>query len=177
MKAIATSAHVEKLIHVIRNQTVMFDSDLARLYGVTTGNLNLAVKRNRERFPADFMFALTEVESKSLVLQFAISNGRGGRRTPPNVFTEQGVAMLSSVLNSRRAIQVNIQIMRAFTRLKGFHTSYENLRKEIRKMRGKYDKQFAVVFDAINSLLDGPKKHFKIKGFTESASSRPPIKV
>jgi ORF6N domain len=165
MKAIATSAPVEKLIHVIRNQTVMLDSDLARLYGVTTGNLNLAVKRNRERFPSDFMFTLTETEAKSLILQFATSNGRGGRRTPPNAFTEQGVAMLSSVLSSRRAIQVNIHIMRAFTRLKGFHASYDSLRKEIHSMRGQYDKQFAVVFDAINSLLDGPKKHFKVKGF------------
>lgn len=131
--------------------------------GVTTRNLNLAVKRNRDRFPTDFMFLLSEPEC--LILQIAISNGRGRRRTPPYAFTEQGVAMLSSVLKSRRAIQVNIQIMRAFTRLKSFHLSCEGLRKEIQKMRGEYDRQFAVVFDAIGNLLDGPRKRFRVEGF------------
>jgi len=172
MKAIVTSARIEKVIHVIRNQTVMLDSDLATLYGVSTAYLNLAVKRNRRRFPDDLIFELTRGEVKSLVLQFAISNGRGGRRTAPYAFTEQGVAMLSSVLNSERAIQVNIHIMRAFTRLKGFHTTYENLRREIQKMRGTYDRKFTVIFDAISSLLDGPKNHFRIKGFEPAIKSK-----
>ena len=94
MKAIVTSARVERLIHIIRNQTVMLDSDLAQLYGVKTRNLNLAVKRNRDRFPEDFMFQLSLKEAQNLMLQFATSRKHGGVRKPPNVFTEQGVAMV-----------------------------------------------------------------------------------
>lgn len=117
-------ANVDSLIHVVRGQRVMLDRDLAELYGVMTGNLNLAVKRQSNRFPEDFMFKLTPEEasrlpSRRLILQSAISKkGRGGRRFLPNAFTEQGVAMLSSVLNSERAVEINIAIMRAFVKLR-----------------------------------------------------------
>src|SRR5258706_125101 len=112
-------ALVERRIYLIRGQKVMIDTDLAELYGVPTYRLNEAVKRNRKRFPVDFMFQLNMTEAESLRSQFAISKkGRGGRRTLPYAFTEQGVAMLSSVLNSERAIQVNIVIMRAFVKLR-----------------------------------------------------------
>jgi hypothetical protein len=108
---------IERKIYLIRGQKVMIDADLAQLYGVPTYRLNEAVKRNRKRFPSDFMFQLSKKQAESLTSQFAISKkGRGGRRTLPYAFTEQGVAMLSSVLNSERAIQVNIVIMRAFVK-------------------------------------------------------------
>lgn len=164
MKSLITVARVENRIYMIRNHPVMIDSDLAELYGVLTKNLNKAVRRNLERFPDDFAFLLTRDEMKNLKFQFGTSSW-GGRRKLPYAFTEQGVAMLSSVLNSRRAIQVNIQIMRAFTRIKGFHASYENLKRELQKMRKQYDRNYGIVFDAINNLMDGPTDKFEIKGF------------
>jgi len=111
---------VERHIHVVRGQKVMLDANLAQLYEVTTGNLNLSVRRNKSRFPRDFMFQLTREEANGLLLQNAISKGgqRGGRRTPPYAFTEHGVAMLSSVIKSERAIQVNVMIIRAFVRMR-----------------------------------------------------------
>jgi len=110
---------IERRIYLIRGQKVMVDEDLAELYGVPTKRLNQQVSRNRKRFPDDFMFRLTKTEAEALRLQFATSKkGRGGRRSLPYVFTEQGVAMLSSVLNSERAIEVNIMIMRAFVKLR-----------------------------------------------------------
>jgi hypothetical protein len=109
---------IERRIYFIRAQKVMLDEDLAELYHVTTGNLNLAVRRNRMRFPPDFMFQLSHAETKSLLLQIARAKHRGGRRSRPHVFTEQGVAMLSSVLRSQRAALVNIAIMRVFVRLR-----------------------------------------------------------
>lgn len=146
----------------------MIDADLARLYGVTTKVLVQAVKRNANRFPVDFMFQLSSQESSFLRSQIVtLKNGRGKHsKYLPYVFTEQGVAMLSSVLNSRRAIQVNIQIMRAFIRLRGFQFSYAELRKEVQAMRKKYDASFATVFDAIGKLLDGPKRPVDVKGFS-----------
>ena len=105
-QSIVPSERIERSIYLIRGHRVMLDSDLAKLYRVTTGNLNLAVRRNEKRFPEEFMFQLTKKEMESLLLQTAISKGRGGRRTPPYVFTEHGVAMLSSVLNSERAVEV-----------------------------------------------------------------------
>src|SRR5262245_23313382 len=102
----------------IRGQKVLLDSDLAALYGVTTGNLNKAVQRNRDRFPSDFMFQVTAKEAEHLIFQIGRSKGRGGRRHPPYAFTEQGIAMLSSVLNNDRAIRVNIAIMRTFVKLR-----------------------------------------------------------
>jgi hypothetical protein len=126
---------VETLIQVVRGQKVMLDSDLAMLYGITTGNLNLAVRRNPKRFPADFMFRLTVTESNSLLLQIArAKNKRGGRRTPPLVFTELGVAMLSSVLNNERAVQMNILIMRAFVRMRELLASNRKLAHRVEKL-------------------------------------------
>src|SRR5216684_4370724 len=122
---------IERRIYLIRVQKVMIDTDLAQLYGVPTYRLNEAVKRNAKRFPADFMFQLNKKETESLTSQFAISKkGRGGRRTLPYAFTEQGVSMLSSVLNSERAIQVNIVIMRAFVKLRELLESNEELNRQ-----------------------------------------------
>jgi hypothetical protein len=144
-------------ILVIRGKKVMLDSDLAVLYGVKTGRLNEQVARNIKRFPEDFMFKLTKEETTNLKSHFAISNW-GGKRKPPRVFTQEGVAMLSSVLNSERAIIVNIQIMRAFTQLRRLLLSNMDLRRKIEAMEKKYDKQFNVVFEAIKQLLVQPKE-------------------
>jgi hypothetical protein len=128
----------------------MLDADLAVLYGVSTKRLNEQVRRNRSRFPDDFMFQLTAEEVRSLRSQFATSKqGRGGRRYAPLVFTEQGIAMLSTVLNSERAIQVNIEIMRAFVRLRRMLASNEDLSRKLAALEKKYDSQFRVVFEAI----------------------------
>jgi len=135
----------------------MLDRDLAGLYGVTTGNLNKAVSRNIERFPEDFMFQLTTEEFKNLIFHFGTSSW-GGTRKLPRAFTEQGVAMLSSVLNSERAIQVNIQIMRAFIKLKEMLSTHKDLKLKIEEMEKRYDYQFKIVFDAIKQLLEPPTK-------------------
>ncbi len=148
---------LKRQIYTIRGQSVMLDSDLAALYGVTTGALNQAVKRNSERFPEDFMFALSPVEVQSLLSQFVIANKRGGRHNPTYyVFTEQGVAMLSSVLRSERAVQVNIAIMRAFVSLRGLLTQDSDLARRILTLEEKYDRQFAQVFEAIRLMLEAP---------------------
>jgi hypothetical protein len=138
---------VETLIHVVRGQKVMLDSDLAALYRVTTGNLNLAVRRNESRFPADFMFKLSKREADSLLLQTARAKtgGRGGRRTPPFVFTELGVAMLSSVLNSERAVQMNIVIMRAFVRLREIIASNKDIAARIEKLERGHERTASVI--------------------------------
>src|ERR1035441_3147216 len=125
---------VERRIYLIRGQKVMLDSDLAELYQVTTGNLNLAVRRNSKRFPEDFMFQLTKEEADTLLLQIArAKTGRGGRQTSPYAFTELGVAMLSSVLNSERAVQMNIIIMRAFVRMRELLASHKDLAEKVEK--------------------------------------------
>ena len=142
-------------IFFIRGKKVMLDSDLAELYGVSTGNLNKAVKRNLDRFPDDFMFKLSKKEFDSLMFQNGISKeGRGGTRKLPSVFTEQGVAMLSSVLKSKRAVQVNIQIMRMFIRIREFLASNSELRAKVELLEKKYDTKFKIVFDAIKSLME-----------------------
>ena len=136
----------------------MLDADLAELYGVTTGALNQAIQRNMDRFPEDFTFQQTEEEFAGLRSQFVTSKkGRGGRRYLPYVFTEQGVAMLSGVLNSHRAVQVNIAIMRAFVRMRRMLVSHEELARKVAALEGKYDSQFRVVFDAIRALMEPPK--------------------
>jgi hypothetical protein len=141
----------------MRGQNVMLDEDLAELYAVTTKRLNEQVRRNRERFPEDFMFQLTTDEGLSLRSQIATSNvGRGGRRYSPLVFTEQGVAMLSSVLRSPRAVQVNIEIMRAFVRLRRILTEHKDLARQLDALERKYDAQFKAVFDAIRKLMEPP---------------------
>jgi hypothetical protein len=130
----------------------MLDADLAALYRVETRALVQAVKRNVHRFPADFVFQL-DVGELGLRSQTVISNRRGGRRYTPYMFTEQGVAMLSSVLNSDRAIQVNIQIMRAFVRLREMLLTHKNLAKKLEALERKYDGKFRIVFDAIRDLM------------------------
>jgi hypothetical protein len=145
-------------IYVIRNQKVMLDKDLAELYGVETKRLKEAVKRNIHRFPEDFMFELTEIESESLRSQFATSkSGRGGARYSPMAFTEQGVAMLSSVLNSEKAITVNIQIIRIFTRIRQMLMDNTEIRLIIEELRNKTNnntKNIEVVFQYLDELLD-----------------------
>jgi hypothetical protein len=151
--ALSPSAIAPK-VHWIRHEKVLLDYDLAALYGVTTFNLNKAVKRNSDRFPADFMFQLTAVEAENLRFQFGISSsGHGGRRYLPYAFTEQGVAMLSSVLRSTRAVQVNIAIMRTFVQLRRLMDSNRDLARRIDSLEKKYDEQFRVVFDAIKRLI------------------------
>lgn len=159
--SVIPNSHVFSKIHFIRGKRVMFDSDLAELYGVLTKNLNKAVQRNSDRFPEDFMFQLTPAEAKSLRFQFGTSKkGRGGRRYLPYAFTQEGVAMLSGVLNSSRAIQANILIMRAFIKLREMVATNELIRQKIEELERKYekhDKQFKVVFEAIRELLELPK--------------------
>lgn len=166
MKPVSPDEITNKIL-LVRDKKVMLDSDLARLYGVPTFVLNQAVKRNIDRFPLDFMFRLNNEEAKLLTSQFVIAKkeGRGGRRTLPYVFTEQGVAMLSSVLNSRRAIQVNIEIMRAFAKIREMILSYRELQRKITEMEQKYDKNFAQVFKALRRLLNPPQKPKRQIGF------------
>ena len=148
---------VERRIHSAREHNVMLDSDLAELYEVPTYRLNEAVKRNRNRFPEDFMFRLAPEEADVLISQIAMSKERrGGRRTLPYVFTEQGVAMLSSVLNSERAVLVNIAIMRAFVQLRGIATTNKDLLLKVNAIEKKYDENFRVVFTAIKKLMEPP---------------------
>ena len=152
-------------IHLVRGQRVMLDADLAELYGVSTKVFNQAIKRNIERFPADFMFQLSAAEFEILRGQLGTSSGWGGRRYRPYAFTEQGVAMLSSVLRSPRAVQVNIEIMRAFVRLREMLQANAELAKKLASLEKKYDAQFRVVFDAIRELMAAPVKSTKRIGF------------
>ncbi len=152
------TSEIEYQIHIIRGKRVMLDRDLSSLYGVTTGALNQAVKRNSERFPEDFMFQLSAQEMRIWISQFVISKStQKGIRQPPYAFTEQGVAMLSSVLKSKQAIQVNIQIMRTFTKIREMLVSNKELREKIEGIEKKYDEQFNVVFAAIKQILDPPE--------------------
>ena len=145
----------------------MLDSDLASLYGVTTSSLNQAVERNRERFPEDFMFRLEKEDAEFLRSQNVMSKvaGRGGRRSLPNAFTEQGVAMLSSVLRSGRAVQVNVAIMRTFVRLREMLSTHEDLRRKIDAMEKRYDARFRAVFETIRQMLERPIPAKKAIGF------------
>ncbi len=155
---------IRSKILFLRGVKAMLDSDLAKLYGVPTFRLNEAVKRNRMRFPQDFMFKLTAKEYKDLISHFAISSW-GGRRKCPYVFTEHGILMLSSVLNSKRAVGVNIQIMRTFAKLRQLTIEHLDLRKKIEEIESKYDYQFKVVFKAIKELLEPPRKPRRLIGF------------
>ena len=166
MEAIIPIEVIEKKIFLIRSNKVMLDSDLAELYCTTTKVLIQAVKRNIRRFPPDFMFQLNNQEVAGLRSQFVTSKiGRGGRRYLPYAFTEQGVAMLSSVLNSDRAIEVNIQIMRAFVKLREMIASHKMLAKRLDDLEKKYDVQFKIVFDAIRQLMAAPEPKEKKIGF------------
>jgi hypothetical protein len=153
----ATLANLEQQILFLRGQKVMLSTDLAKLYEVEPRVLNQAVKRSLERFPEDFMFQLTQGEFANLKSQSVISSW-GGSRALPYAFTEQGVAMLSSVLNSPRAILVNIAIMRAFVKLREILASHQDLAKKLDSMERKYDAKFKVVFDAIRELMQPPSK-------------------
>jgi hypothetical protein len=144
---------IAPLVHSVRGEKVLFDSDLALLYGVTTKALNQAVKRNRKRFPEDFMFRLPPADWERIRSQNVTASSRRNIGTPPYVFTEQGVAMLSSVLRSPSAIEVNIAIMRTFVQLRRLMDSNRHLARKIEGMEKKYDEQFAVVFDAIKRLI------------------------
>jgi len=166
MSALVPHERIEQTILVIRGHNVMLDSDLAQLYGVTAGRLNEAVKRNEDRFPSDFMFQLTKQEFEHLKSQIAISSSKwGGRRHAPYAFTEQGVAMLSSVLRSKRAIQVNIAIMRAFVQLREMIASNKGLARRLNELEKKYDGQFRVVFEAIRELMADPAPKSRRIGF------------
>jgi hypothetical protein len=156
---------IERAIRLIRGEKVILDADLAALYDVATRVLVQAVRRNLERFPPDFMFQLTEEEFAILRSQSVTSSSWGGRRYRPYAFTEQGVAMLSSVLHSPRAIQVNIEIMRAFVRLRQWLSSHAKLAKKLAELEAKYDEQFAVVFEAIKQLMAPPEEKRKKIGF------------
>ena len=151
---------IEKAIYLIRGEKVMLDRDLAKLYEVPTGALNQAVRRNRERFPEDFMFQLTIAEARQLNLSQTVIGSEKHRdpRLRPYAFTEQGVAMLSSVLRSKRAITVNIEIMRAFVKLRQMLASNAELSRRLDELESKYDKQFRVVFDAIRKLMATPTR-------------------
>ena len=169
MKALVPLEVIEQKILLIKGQKVMLDSDLAALYGVTTKRLNEQVRRNVKRFPADFMYQLSREELESLKSHFATSSSWGGRRTLPLVFTEQGIAMLSSVLNSDRAIEVNIQIMRTFVKLREMMSSHKDLARKLAELEKKYDGQFQIVFEAIRQLIaveEKPKR--KIGYISES---------
>ena len=143
----------------------MLDADLAALYGVETGALVRAVKRNAYRFPEDFMSQLNPQQFDNLRCQIGTSSSWGGRRHPPYAFTEQGVAMLSSVLRSKRAAQVNVEIMRAFVRLRRIITENAGLAQRLDELEKKYDRQFAVVFEAIRQLMTPPDRPRKKIGF------------
>jgi len=167
VKSKALLVRVEQRIFPVRGHSVMLDFDLADLYGVETRALKQAVRRNLARFPADFMFELSAAEIKNLVSQTVIpTRGKLGGATPM-AFTQEGVAMLSSVLRSARAVQVNIAIMRAFVRLREMLMSNADLARKLLALENKYDAQFKIVFDAIRELMEGPPPSPKPRiGFT-----------
>jgi len=156
---------IERRIFLIRGHKVMLSNDLAELYEVEPRILVQAVKRNIDRFPEDFMFQLSQEEFSILKSQIVISSWGGLRRATPYAFTEQGVAMLSSVLRSKRAIQVNIEIMRAFVRLRRLLASHADLARKLEAFEKKYDAQFKVVFDAIRQLMTPPETKRRPIGF------------
>lgn len=152
MAQLESIPNVEKLIHFVRGRKVMLDSDLASLYGVPTKILNKAISRNRDRFPGDFMFQVQDAEFGDLRFQIGTSSW-GGRRHLPYAFTEEGVAMLSGVLRSKRAVQVNIEIMRAFVRLRHVLSAHKDLAARVNELERKYEGRFKFVFKALRELL------------------------
>jgi hypothetical protein len=167
-KKIIPSEIIEKRIFLIRGKKVMLDKDLASLYGITTGNFNKAVKRNNNRFPHEFMFRLSKVEYDSLRFQFGILEKGQHSKYLPYAFTEYGVAMLSSILGSERAIQVNIQIIKTFVRMREMVISNRILRLKIEVMERKYDGKFKIIFEAIRRLIEKDRiEPMKIIGFRD----------
>lgn len=171
-KALIPKIQIEKSILLLRGRKVMLDADLASLYEVETRVLVQAVKRNLDRFPDDFMFQLTKDEFDLLRSQTVSSSSWGGRRYPPYAFTEQGVAMLSSVLRSKRAIQVNIQIMRAFVRLRGILAEHDDFKRRLAALEGNYDEQFKIVFEAIRQLMAPKSKDQRRIGFRTGSKKK-----
>ena len=165
MNDLILNERVEKRILLLRGQRVMLSTDLAELYEVAPKVLVRAVKRNIDRFPDDFMFQLTIQEVRNLKSQIVTSSWGGLRRAAPYAFTEQGVAMLSSVLHSKRAVQVNIEIMRAFVKLREMLASHKDLALKLAEMEKKYDAQFKIVFDAIRELMTPPEPKPRRIGF------------
>jgi hypothetical protein len=170
--AILPAQQIAGKILFLRGQRVLLDADLAKLYGVRTAVLNRAVQRNLERFPEDFMFRLNDKEVNALRYQIGISKkeGRGGRRYAPYAFTEQGVAMLSSVLRSARAVRVNIAIMRTFVHLREMLATNQKLRRKIEDMEKRYDTRFQVIFATIESMLEDEDLPKRGIGFHAPAS-------
>lgn len=164
-------ARIERSILLIRRQKVILDADLAALYGVQTRALVQAVKRNIGRFPGDFMFQVSRSERRRLTSQTVISSGHGGRRTSPYAFTEQGVAMLSSVLRSDQAVQVNIAIMRTFVKLREMLVQHADLVRRLDELEARYDGEFRRVFDAIRSLVAPPEPPRRRIGFYRDAGA------
>lgn len=157
---------IQQAIRLYQGQKVMLDFDLAALYGVTTFNLNKAVGRNQDRFPADFVLSIPAQDVTHLIFQNGISkSGRGGRRKPVLAFTQEGVAMLSSVLRSERAVRVNIEIMRAFVRQRSLLAAHSELTRRLDELEQRDDKQFRMVFDAIRELMTPPNPPHKTIGF------------
>jgi len=169
LRAMVPESEISRRILFVRGHKVILDRDLALLYGVSTKQLNQQVQRNAERFPSDFMFQLTPEEADSLRSQFVTSNmGWGGRRSLPYAFTEQGVAMLSGVLKSRRAVLVNVEIMRTFVKLRQILSSHAELARKLEELEKKYDSQFRVVFDAIRELMAPESAERRPVGFRPS---------
>ncbi len=161
MTDIVAQEIIETKILLIRGKKVILDRDLAKLYGVTTGNLNKAVKRNMDRFPEDFMFKLNKEEAASSRFQFGSLKRGSNIKYLPNAFTQEGIAMLSSILNSKRAIHVNIQIMRVFVKLRELMISHKELAQKIENLENKFkecDRNFVIIFEAIKKLLEPPEK-------------------
>lgn len=173
MERTLAPAALERGIRRLRGQNVMLDADLALLYGVDVRTLNQAMSRNRQRFPPDFMFQLSAGEAAILRSQSVISSRHGGRRYRPHAFTEQGVAMLSSVLRSARAIRVNIELIRTFVRLRRMLESNEEWAGRLAALEQKYDGQFTMVFDAIRQLMTPPQKPRRSIGFRRPEPTSP----
>jgi ORF6N domain len=170
---------ISQNIYFLRGAQVLLDIDLARLYGVTTSGLNKAVRRNLKRFPEDFMFQASKTEAANLRFQSGISSstGHGGRRYLPFAFTEQGVAMLSSVLRSERAVTVNIAIMRAFVQLREILATNQQLRRKVEEMERRYDAKFQIVFTAIKRMLEAPMPRKDAIGFHAGRVRKPQPKA
>ena len=162
--SLVLASPIQRKIHIIRGQKVMLSTDLAALYRVQPRALVQAVRRNINRFPRDFMFQLSPAETRNLKSQFVISSW-GGQRAAPFAFTEQGIAMLSSVLRSERAVKANIAIMRAFVRLREMLVTHEELRQKIEQMEKRYDSKFQIVFATIKQMLETPANPKRSIGF------------
>lgn len=166
MSNLIPSERIASRIFLLRGKKVMLDRDLAKLYAVKTKNLNKAVRRNIERFPEDFMFELNQDELENLRFQIGTSSW-GGTRYKPFVFTELGVAMLSTVLRSKRAILVNIEIMRTFSKIRELLTSNRNLRLKVEEMERRYDKNFKIIFDTLRKMIQEEQSPKRAMGFRE----------